>query len=216
MPIPVHLLLNGGGTLARSEIVPRIVAPVNVTSETHPVRESLSVSTIIVADQIARRRIPRKCLGDLLCQPLRRGMLGYREPEKLSATVAHDQKRQTGTRTSGSEPGKDRQPRSSSCSRLRNDSYATFPLSSLSLSEVEKSSHHSAMSAVFRAAVTQYQDAFASAIANRPGPNLKSGSKTSASTRRIFMLSVRSEFQNPKGSVAELQCHRNGLGCSQL
>ena len=58
----------------------------------HPVRESLSVSTIIVADQIARRRIPRKCLGDLLCQPLRRGMLGYREPEKLSATVAHDQK----------------------------------------------------------------------------------------------------------------------------
>ena len=58
----------------------------------HPVRESLSVSTIIVADQITRRRIPRKCLGDLLCQPLRRGMLGYREPEKLSATVAHDQK----------------------------------------------------------------------------------------------------------------------------
>ena len=58
----------------------------------HPVRESLSVNTIIVADQIARRRIPRKCLGDLLCQPLRRGMLGYREPEKLSATVAHDQK----------------------------------------------------------------------------------------------------------------------------
>ena len=57
----------------------------------HPVRESLSVSTIIVADQIARRRIPRKCLGDLLCQ-LRRGMLGYREPEKLSATMAHDQK----------------------------------------------------------------------------------------------------------------------------
>ena len=48
-----------------------------------PVRESLSVSTIIVAGQIARRRIPRKCLGDLLCQPLRRGMLGYREPEKL-------------------------------------------------------------------------------------------------------------------------------------
>ena len=38
----------------------------------HPVRESLSVSTIIVADQIARRRIPRKCLDDLLRQPLRR------------------------------------------------------------------------------------------------------------------------------------------------
>jgi hypothetical protein len=33
----------------------------------HPVREGLSVSTIIVADQIARRRIPRECLGDLPC-----------------------------------------------------------------------------------------------------------------------------------------------------
>ena len=63
-----------------------------IPDPSHPVRESLSVSTIIVADQIARRRIPRKCLGDSLCQPLRRGMLGYREPEKLSATVAHDQK----------------------------------------------------------------------------------------------------------------------------
>src|SRR5262249_19428512 len=58
----------------------------------HPVREGLSVSAIIVADQIARRCIPGKCLGDLLCQPLRRGMLGYREPEKLSSTMAHDQK----------------------------------------------------------------------------------------------------------------------------
>jgi len=58
----------------------------------HPVREGLSVSTIIVADQIARRRIPRECLDDLPCYPLRRGMLGYREPEKLSATMAHDQK----------------------------------------------------------------------------------------------------------------------------
>ena len=71
---------------------PRCDRAVANAHPSHPVRESLSVSTIIVADQIARRRIPRKCLGDLLCQPLRRGMLGYREPEKLSATVAHDQK----------------------------------------------------------------------------------------------------------------------------
>jgi hypothetical protein len=58
----------------------------------HPVREGLSVGTIIVADQIARCRFPRECLGDLLRQPLRRGMLGHREPQKLSSTMAHDQK----------------------------------------------------------------------------------------------------------------------------
>jgi hypothetical protein len=58
----------------------------------HPVREGLSVGTIIVADQIARCRFPRECLGDLLRQPLRRRMLGHREPQKLSSTMAHDQK----------------------------------------------------------------------------------------------------------------------------
>jgi hypothetical protein len=42
---------------------------------------------------------------------------------------------------------------------------------------------------MFRVTVSQYQGAFASAIAHRPGPNLKSGSQTAASTRRIFMLS---------------------------
>src|SRR5262245_22464207 len=58
----------------------------------HPVGEGLSVSTIIVADQITRCRIPWECFDDLLCQPLRRGMLGYRKPEKLSSIMAHDQK----------------------------------------------------------------------------------------------------------------------------
>jgi hypothetical protein len=33
----------------------------------HPVCEGLSVRTVIVADQIARCRIPRECLDDLLC-----------------------------------------------------------------------------------------------------------------------------------------------------
>src|SRR5262245_59330320 len=58
----------------------------------HPVGEGVSVSTIIVADQITRCRIPWECLHDLLCQPVRRRMLGYREPEKLSSTMAHNQK----------------------------------------------------------------------------------------------------------------------------
>jgi len=58
----------------------------------HPVGEGLPVGTIIVADQITRCHIPRECFHDLLRQPLRRGMLGHRKPEKLSSTMAHDQK----------------------------------------------------------------------------------------------------------------------------
>src|SRR5262249_48680118 len=54
---------------------------------------------------------------------------------------------------------------------------------------IEKSSLHSAMSARFLVTVSQYQGVFASAIAHRPGPNLKSGSQTSVRTRRIFILS---------------------------
>src|SRR5262245_7512979 len=62
------------------------------TQPSHPVSEDLSVSTVIVTDQIARCRIPWECFYYLPCQPLRRGMLGYRKPEKLSSTMAHDQK----------------------------------------------------------------------------------------------------------------------------
>jgi hypothetical protein len=47
----------------------------------------------------------------------------------------------------------------------------------------------SASSARLRVTVFHYQGVFASVIAQRPGPNLKSGSQTSVSTRRIFMLS---------------------------
>src|SRR6516164_7114222 len=53
---------------------------------------------------------------------------------------------------------------------------------------IEKSSPHSAMRSRFLVTVSQYQGVFASAIAHRPGPNLKSGSQTSVRTRRIFML----------------------------
>jgi hypothetical protein len=37
--------------------------------------------------------------------------------------------------------------------------------------------------------VAQYPGVFANVIVQRPGPNLKSGSQTSANTQRIFMLS---------------------------
>src|SRR6516162_7916942 len=57
------------------------------------VREGLPVGSIIVADQIARRRVPWKCLHDLLRQPLRRRMRGYREPQQPSSTMAHHKKR---------------------------------------------------------------------------------------------------------------------------
>ena len=42
-----------------------------------PTSEVVPVSTIIVAHQIARRRISRKCLHDLLDQPLRCRMPGH-------------------------------------------------------------------------------------------------------------------------------------------
>ena len=51
----------------------------------------MSVSTIIVTDQIARRRIPRECLHDLLRQPFRGRVPGHRKPNQLPATMAHDQ-----------------------------------------------------------------------------------------------------------------------------
>ena len=54
--------------------------------------EGLPVSTIIVAHQIGRRRVPRKCLHDLLGQPLRRRMPGHRKPQQLPPPVAHNKK----------------------------------------------------------------------------------------------------------------------------
>src|SRR4029077_17810515 len=48
---------------------------------------------------------------------------------------------------------------------------------------------HASGSLMLRVTVSQYHGVFASVIAQRPGPNLKSGSHTSVRTRRIFMLS---------------------------
>ena len=58
----------------------------------NPAPEGLPVSTIIVAHQIGRRRVPRKCLHDLLRQPLRRRMPGHRKPQQLPPSVAHNKK----------------------------------------------------------------------------------------------------------------------------
>ena len=71
---------------------PRCNRTVANSHPSHPVREGLSVRSIIVADEIARCRLPWECFHDLLRQPLRRGMPGYREPQKPSSTMAHDQK----------------------------------------------------------------------------------------------------------------------------
>ena len=49
------------------------------------IRECLPISSIIVADQIPRRRVPREYRHDLLRQPLRRRMCGYREPQQSSS-----------------------------------------------------------------------------------------------------------------------------------
>jgi len=57
------------------------------------VRECLPIRSIIVPDQIPRRRVPRKCLHDLLRQSLRRRVRGYREPQQPSSTMTHDKKR---------------------------------------------------------------------------------------------------------------------------
>jgi len=54
----------------------------------------LPVSTIIVAHQIGRSRAPRKCLHDLLGQPLRRRMPGHRKLQQLPPSVAHNKCKQ--------------------------------------------------------------------------------------------------------------------------
>src|SRR5262249_22862969 len=50
--------------------------------------EHLPISTVIVAHQIGRSRIPGKCRHDLLGQPLRRRMAGHREPQQFPPPMA--------------------------------------------------------------------------------------------------------------------------------
>src|SRR5262245_38040883 len=61
------------------------------THRPNPAPEGLPVSTIIVTHQIGRCRGPRKCLHDLLRQPLGSRMRGHREPQQLPS-VAHNNK----------------------------------------------------------------------------------------------------------------------------
>ena len=67
-----------------------------------PIFESLPVGTVIVAHQIARRRIPGKCLHHLLRQPFGGRVPRNGKPEQLPATVAYDEKRKQALKCQGS------------------------------------------------------------------------------------------------------------------
>ena len=43
-------------------------------------------------DEILGRRVPRKCFGDLTCQPLRRWVLGHRKSQQLPPSMAKNEK----------------------------------------------------------------------------------------------------------------------------
>src|SRR5436309_6855873 len=45
-----------------------------------------------VADNICRRPVPGECLGNLVCQPLRRRMPSHRKPQQLPPAVAEHKK----------------------------------------------------------------------------------------------------------------------------
>ena len=66
-----------------------------------PTCEGLPIGAIIVAHQIGRRCIPRECLNDLLCQPLRCRIPGHREPKQLTPTVTQDKKRKQAFKRQG-------------------------------------------------------------------------------------------------------------------
>ena len=60
---------------------PRRCWPVANPHRPKSTREGLPVCAIIVAHQIGRRRVPRERLYDLLGQPLRSRIPGYRKPQ---------------------------------------------------------------------------------------------------------------------------------------
>jgi len=53
--------------------------PVPDAHGSHPSLERAAKCSVIVADEIFWRRIPRECFGDLARQPLRRWILGHRK-----------------------------------------------------------------------------------------------------------------------------------------
>jgi hypothetical protein len=63
--------------------------------------EDLPVGTVIVTDQVARRRAPRKCLDNLLRQPRRCRLPGHRKPKQLTPTVTHDKERKQAFKCQG-------------------------------------------------------------------------------------------------------------------
>jgi hypothetical protein len=54
-----------------------------------PICEGLPISAIIVADQVDRCRVPRKCFDDLLRQPLCCRVPGHRKPKQLASAMAY-------------------------------------------------------------------------------------------------------------------------------
>ena len=71
---------------------PRRCWPIANPHRPKPTREGLPVCAIIVAHQIGRRRVPRERLYDLLGQPLRGRIPGYRKPQQLSPSMAKHKK----------------------------------------------------------------------------------------------------------------------------
>src|SRR6266508_47761 len=72
---------------------PRKDRSVADTHRPHPRREDMSVGAVVVAHQVARRRGPRKRLGDLPGQPLGCRMPRHLEPQQLSPAVIQNQER---------------------------------------------------------------------------------------------------------------------------
>src|ERR1700730_14764195 len=66
--------------------------PVPDAHGSHPSLERDTKCSVIVADKIFRRRVPRERFGDLTCQPLRRRVTGHCKPQQLSPFVPENKK----------------------------------------------------------------------------------------------------------------------------
>src|SRR5258705_2295243 len=63
---------------------------VSDTHGTQSARDDSAVDSISISDHIARSAIPRKSLGDLTCNPLRRRVGCYADPDENSAIKPDD------------------------------------------------------------------------------------------------------------------------------